>query len=116
MRLTVNINKSAGRLLLAAIVYLFISSAHADPVSFSRRVVTESGSAGIPNLTVSLTPPTTISKPKMVTTTDNEGRFTFNALQSGRYFLEVSQGPTVLYNELVEVPEQNPKEIRLSVK
>ena len=83
-------------------------------MSFSGTVVTARDSSGIPYLTISLTPRAATMKAKKVTTTDNQGRFTFNELDGGQYFLEVSQGLTVLYSEVVDVPQQNPKEIRLN--
>jgi hypothetical protein len=112
--IAVNMDKKAAWLLLVTIAYLYIPFASADPVSLSGRVTTERGSSGIPNLTVSLSPRAATMKPKMVTTTDNEGHFIFNDLENGQYFLEVSQGLTVLYSEVVGVPQQSPKEIHLN--
>jgi hypothetical protein len=83
-------------------------------MSFSGIVVTEGDHLGISNLTVSLSPPANSMKAKKVTTTDSEGRFTLNGLENGEYLLEVSQGVTILYREVVKVPQQEQKEIRLN--
>jgi len=111
-----NTRKSAGLLLFVTLAYLAIPSASGDPISFSGTVVTERDHLGIPNLTVSLSPHADSMKAKKVTTTNNEGRFTLNELESGQYLLEVFQGLTILYREVVNVPQQNPTEIRLSPK
>jgi hypothetical protein len=52
-------------------------------------------------------------KAKKVTTTDDKGHFTLSDLENGQYLLEVYQGLTILYREVVNVPQQEPKEIPL---
>jgi hypothetical protein len=71
-------------------------------------------SAGAPNLTVSLSAPAQFNKPKQVTSTNEQGQFIFNNVEDGQYLLEVSQRLTVLYREVVNVPQTLQKEIHLN--
>ncbi len=72
--------------------------------------------SGIGDLTVRLIPPRDLKQPEKVTTTDEDGKFRFADLSGDRYLLEVYQGLTLLYREVVEVKENTPKEIILKKK
>jgi hypothetical protein len=72
--------------------------------------------AGIADLTVKLIPPRDLKKPEKVTTTDEGGKFRFADLSGDKYLLEVYEGLTLLYREVVEVKQNTPKEITLKKK
>jgi len=72
--------------------------------------------AGIADLTVRLIPPRDLKKPEKVTTTDEGGKFRFADLSGDKYLLEVYEGLTLLYREVVEVKQNTPKEIALKKK
>jgi hypothetical protein len=71
---------------------------------------------GIGDLTVRLIPPRDVKKPEKVTTTDEDGKFRFTDLSGDKYLLEVYQGLTLLYREVIEGKENTPKEIPLKKK
>jgi hypothetical protein len=71
-------------------------------------------SAGAPNLAVSLSPPAKMNRPKRVASTNEQGQFAFENVEDGQYLLEVSQRLTVLYRELINIPQLREKEIRLN--
>lgn len=93
---------------------LFLSVAAA--AELNGRVVEETGGEGISDLTVRLIPPKATREPEKVTTTNDRGEFHFPDLTKGKYLLEVSQGTTLLYREVVEADQGTVKEIRLSRK
>ena len=68
---------------------------------------------GIPNLTLKLTPPTDAPIPVRATFTDGQGRFRFPNLDRGRYLLEVHQGSTLLYRDVVTLQQTTRKDIGL---
>ena len=107
--------KSAECILLMTLLFAAVA-VRADQMSFSGTVVAQGDRSGIPNLTVSLTPPANSKKPKKVTTTDDKGHFALNDLENGQYLLEVYQGVTILYREVVSIPQQASKEISLRPK
>jgi len=65
---------------------------------------------------VRLIPPRDVKKPEKVTTTDEDGNFRFTDLSGDKYLLEVYEGLTLLYREVVEVKQNTPKEIALKKK
>jgi hypothetical protein len=71
-------------------------------------------SVGAPNLTVSISPPAKLNKSKQVVSTNEQGQFIFNDVEDGEYLLEVFQRLTVLYREVINVPQTVQKEIRLN--
>ena len=77
------------------------------------RVHNEANYAGIAALTVKLKPPKGSNEPERLESTNDEGKFTFADVPRGRYLLEVSQGPRVLYRTEVEVPRDTKFEVPL---
>jgi hypothetical protein len=77
------------------------------------RVHNEANNAGIAALTVKLKPPKGSKEAERLESTDDEGKFTFADVPSGRYLLEVSQGPRVLYRKEVAVPASARVEVPL---
>lgn len=71
------------------------------------------GQKGIPALTVNLIPPRDLRGVEKITTTDDRGRFSFSALDRGRYLLEVYQGVMLLYREVIAVDRDTRKDIEL---
>ncbi len=71
---------------------------------------------GVPNLTVKLIPPKTVPFPEKVTTTDQDGKFSFANVEKGRYLLEVSQGVTLLYRNVLDTRVDTNKVIELRRK
>ena len=80
------------------------------------RVYEAGTKTGIGDLTVRLIPPRDVRAPEKVTTTDEGGNFRFTDLSGDRYLLEVYQGLTLLYREVVEVKENTQREIALKKK
>jgi hypothetical protein len=64
---------------------------------FGGRVFDAQSKRGIANLEVRLRPPRGSSFAIMIGNTDQNGVFRFSQVRPGRYLLEVSQGPYVLY-------------------
>jgi hypothetical protein len=95
-----------------------VLGADSKPTAFRGKILaaTYGGqvSAGAPNLIVSLSAPASANKRKQVASTDEQGEFTFENVEDGQYLLEVSQRLTVLYRELVNIPQMQQKEIRLN--
>ena len=57
-----------------------------------------------PNLQVRLRPPQNSTLAGQIALTDGNGGFNFPRVQGGRYLLEVSQGPYLLYRQTITVP------------
>lgn len=68
---------------------------------------------GISNLTLKLIPPTDSPIPVRATFTDGLGRFRFPNVEPGRYLLEVHQGSTLVYREVVTLQQTMRKDIGL---
>ena len=83
---------------------------------FTGRIYEAGTKTGIGDLTVRLIPPRDVKKPEKVTTTDEDGKFRFTDLSGDKYLLEVYQGLTLLYREVIEGKENTPKEIPLKKK
>ena len=83
---------------------------------FTGRIYEAETKTGIGDLTVRLIPPRDLKKPEKVTTTDEDGKFRFTDLGGDKYLLEVYQGLTLLYREVIEGKENTPKEITLKKK
>jgi hypothetical protein len=77
------------------------------------RVHNESDNAGIAALTVKLKPPKGSNQAERLESTNADGKFSFTDLPRGRYLLEVSQGPRILYRKEVEVPADTKVEVPL---
>ena len=81
------------------------------PSSLTGRIYQAGAKPGIGDPTVRLIPPGDVKKPEKVTTTDEDGNFRFTDLSGDKYPLEVYQGLTLLYREVIEGKENTPKEI-----
>jgi hypothetical protein len=95
----------AGNLLLAAAAQQFHN--------YDGRVFEAASHRGIENLEVKLTPPTSSNLPVRLANTDQNGEFHFVQVKLGRYLLEVSQGPDLLYRAEIETGTQERIEIPL---
>ncbi len=96
----------AGLLLLAPAL-------GAQQGSLSGRVVDAGSGQGIPSLTIGLEAPKAEGERQTFTFTDSAGRFKLPNLNPGRYLLTVSQGPTLLHREVVEVNGDTTRDVRL---
>lgn len=98
--------------LLALLVFLGTLLVHAQASKeFSGRVFDSQSKRGIENLEVKLKPPTNTNAPTMIGATDQNGFFRFLQVRVGRYLLEVSQGPYVLYRGEVDLSKSDNIEI-----
>jgi hypothetical protein len=77
------------------------------------RVFETATKRGIENLEVKLTPPTNSDLAVRLASTDQNGQFRFAQLRQGRYLLEVSQGPSLLYRAEINTEKQNHIDIPL---
>jgi hypothetical protein len=111
--------------LIAFILAWFTTplSSPAEPVKpevqaavLTGRIYEAETKTGIGDLTVRLIPPRDLKQPEKVTTTDEDGKFRFAHLSGDKYLLEVYQGLTLLYREVIEVKQNTPKEIILKKK
>ena len=96
--------------------YYLCSLAGLISASLTGRIYKAGTKTGIGDLTVRLIPPRDLKKPEKVTTTDEGGKFRFADLSGDKYLLEVYQGLTLLYREVIEGKENTPKEITLKKK
>jgi hypothetical protein len=97
-------------------LYYLSSLAGLISASLPGRIYEAGTKTGIGDLTVRLIPPRDVKKPEKVTTTDEDGNFRFTDLSGDKYPLEVYQGLTLLYREVIEGKENTPKEITLKKK
>ncbi len=102
--------------LFFLILSILMTALPALGAEFNGRVVEETSREGISDLTVRLIPPKATNQPEKVTTTNDRGEFHIPSLEKGRYLLEVYQGTTLLYREVVEADPERIKEIKLSRK
>jgi hypothetical protein len=79
-------------------------------------VVTMQNGSAPPRLSVRLSYPKAAKKMPIVTFTDKGGRFTFSSLAAGRYLLELYQGNTLCYQQVVEVADGRSQTINISLK
>jgi hypothetical protein len=78
-------------------------SARANGQILNGRVVEASDCAGIPGLTVRLTPPKGAQdNTELISYTDSEGRFRAGIQGRGRFYLKIAQGLTQVYGEEIE--------------
>jgi hypothetical protein len=85
---------------------LLLQSAFGQPSKpFGGRVFEAQSKRGIENLEVRLRPPSESSSPTLIGNTDQNGAFRFSQVKSGRYLLEVSQGPYLLYRHEIDTSQ-----------
>jgi hypothetical protein len=81
----------------------------------SGRIFEATSRAGIGGLIVKLTPSRAANRPQKITqkitTTEPDGRFEFTNLDKGRYLLEVYQGLTLLYRDVIDTGQETHKEL-----
>ena len=80
------------------------------------RIYDATNQSGIPELTVRLIPPKSVPRPEKITTTDQNGEFRFSGVDKGKYLLEVYQGVTLLYRNVLDTHQDSVKEIELKRK
>jgi hypothetical protein len=71
---------------------------------------------GIGDLVVKLTPPRNfreVVQKEIILVTDKNGQFKFTGLPKGKYLLELYEGPTLLYRDMVDMYKENNKTIIL---
>ena len=103
-------------ILLITIIILPGHSRAIELVDFSGRISNASDNKGIGNLVVKLTPPRNLKEPQKITTTNDDGQYNFVGLKKSRYLLEVYQGPTLLYRNVVDLNQEEHKTIVLHSK
>lgn len=94
--------------LLAAVA---AQLACAQTTNFSGRVIDAQSHRGIANLEIKLRPPSNSSAPVLVGNTGQNGAFRFSNVQVGRYLVEVSQGPYLLYRAEVDLSKTHQLDI-----
>jgi len=93
------------RITMAILVAsLFVLPAHAQ--SLSGRVFDAQSNRGIENLEVKLRPPNNSTTAVLIGNTDQNGSFRFSQVKPGRYLIEVSQGPYLLYRTEIDTSRQ----------
>jgi hypothetical protein len=111
----------ARRVVLIVVVALAATVVQAIQVTthdgvISGRIFDSTTNAGIPGMTVKLTPPKATGRPQRVTRTDAEGAFDFGKLAKGRYLLEVYQGATLLHRRVIDNTQDQQFEVSLRPK
>jgi len=79
--------------------------------AFNGRVFDAQTKRGIENLEVKLRPPTASSAPILIGNTDENGIFHFSQVKPGRYLLDVSQGPYLLYRAEIDAAQTSSVDI-----
>ncbi|HEX8181258.1 MAG TPA: hypothetical protein VF525_17065 [Pyrinomonadaceae bacterium] len=69
-----------------------------------------------PRLTARLYFPKETGRKPIVTVTDDNGRFAFNALDDGQYLLELYQGEQLIHQQIVYLPRDQQLNIRLRAR
>jgi hypothetical protein len=96
------------------IISILLHSAHPQAVKpFGGHVFDAQSKRGIANLEVRLRPPTGSTAPTMLGTTNQNGIFRFAQVKPGRYLLEVSQGPYMLYRAETDTTKVDSVEIAI---
>ncbi len=94
--------------LFALLFCLVLPNASAQSAgSLTGRVIDSTSKRGLPNLQVKLKPPANSHAAVVIGSTDATGSFSFNHIAAGRYLLEVSEGPYVLYRQEVDPAQTN---------
>ena len=88
--------------VIAIIIALFLTVdmvpyAQGVGVRLDGRVYEVTSNRGVAALTMKLISPRTLSKPEIITITDERGEFGFTNVDRGRYLIEAYQGITILY-------------------
>ena len=99
-------------LLLCCLVTSFLAQA-AERIALDGTVYDAVSRQGIASLTLKLIPPTDAPIPVRATFTDGLGRFRFPNVEPGRYLLEVHQGSTLVYRDVVSLQQTTRKDIGL---
>jgi hypothetical protein len=103
------------KLLILFLLFLTIAS-YAYAARLDGRVFETTTERGIPALTVKLIPPKAAKRPEKITSTNYQGNFRFSGVPTGRYLIEVYQGVTILYRDIIEITRDMRKDIPLRKK
>ncbi len=102
--------------VIVSILFCLVTSVlaqAADRIGLDGTVYDTISHQGIPNLALKLIPPRDTPIPVRATFTDGQGRFHFPNLELGRYLLEVHQGSTLVYRDVVTLQQTTRKDIGL---
>ncbi len=114
LSLTVTISR---KLTFGGIIFLALASFGIGQTTVEGIVLTPDPPQPIPNLSVSLTPPTDDGSSIQMTTTDAEGKFHFSDIAAGEFLLEVKQDFIPVYIEDITVTSEGfDKEIHLNAE
>ena len=103
--------------LFFTFVFLFaMMASNVIAETLEGRVYESTTGQGISALMVKLIPPRNLQKSEKITSTNEQGEFRFPNIERGRYLIEVYQGVTILYRDVVEVTQDMRKEIPLRKK
>jgi protocatechuate 3,4-dioxygenase beta subunit len=93
------------RTLAASLIgfLLIVSALGAQQATLRGRVFDNRNGRGVPGLTVRLEAPKADGGRLIATATDAEGRFELPNLYPGRYLLTVSQGPTPVHRQVLDL-------------
>jgi Carboxypeptidase regulatory-like domain len=107
--------KGFNRLAIAVFLGCVIANAAAQVgvSDLSGRILEATSMRGIENLEVKLMPPRSSPLGVRLTSTGPDGGFHFAGVRPGRYLLEVSQGPNLLYRSEIDAGTQNNIEVAL---
>ncbi len=102
------------------ILIMVIMVQHSDGMRFaveddriSGEIIYSATNQGISDLVVKLTPPRHLNKSPKIFITGRSGEFWFTGLKKGKYLLEVYQGPTLLYRNVIDMNKETEKTIML---
>ncbi len=92
------------RLWLALLAFSLLPLALAQGVSNLTGHVTDNTQRNVANLQVRMRPPQDSNAAAQIGVTDQNGVFSFSRVRNGQYLLEISQGPYVLYRQVLNLP------------
>ena len=104
--------------ILIFLLYTFIalSFVYGEELRLDGRVYEATNKKSIAALTVKLIPPKSVRKSEKVVSTDEKGEFHFTNIDQGKYLIEVYQGITILYRNMMEINQNTRKDIALRRK
>lgn len=98
---------------LCAVMTWSLAACAQQTVDVDGRVYDQMNGRGLENLEVRMTPPTSASIPVRMANTDQSGGFRFPQVRAGRYLLEVTQGPNLLYRVQIDTATQTHLQVPL---
>lgn len=85
-------------------------------VNLAGQITMEPSGRRPPRLTARLYYPKGTGRRPLVTVTDDNGKFTFAALDGGQYLLELYQGERLIHQQLVVLPQDQQLKVRLKAR